>query len=102
LRRSCRRFRDSAEEAEKALGELVAVGMGTWETVVGTAGGRPPRTFVLSQDESSLSVTETPSIQGENRGFGDSDNSDMEKLNSLLAEAAHDGTDDEGSVEWTS
>jgi len=73
LRQGMRQFKDSTEVAEKALGELVKAGLGSWESVEsGEAGGRPTRRFQLAP---SVYVYETPLAPEKNGGFVDVDTS---------------------------
>ena len=97
LRQSMRRFRDSTEEAEQALDELVKAGIGTWGQVdPGSRGGRPTRVFRLS---TASTVYETPMKPEESEGFVDVDTVDGAEINRILDEAVEVEDPDE-EVEW--
>jgi hypothetical protein len=73
--RGLRRFRDMrADDVEAALNELVAAGIGAWETIAGDKGGQPARVFVLSEEwrhnpvKSPPSGDTTPQNPSENGG----------------------------------
>jgi hypothetical protein len=69
-----RRYRDSAEAAEQALGELVEAGVGRWMEAGPTdRGGRPPRSFQLVN---AVNVNETPRKPDGFGGFVDVDTVD--------------------------
>lgn len=84
LRQCMRRFRDSTEEAEKALTTLAKAGLGEWRTVEPTGlGGRPTAQFRLS---TVSTVDGTPAKPEETAGFGDVDSVDTTEINRRLAE----------------
>jgi hypothetical protein len=76
LRRRSRRF-TTGEDAEQALGVLVAAGVGEWHVPDRAKGGRPTRYFRFV---SPVSVSNTPSNPDENEGMGYGDNGDSEEI----------------------
>jgi len=97
LRQSMRRFKDSTDEAEQALDELVQAGIGTWEqSNPGGRGGRPTRVFSLSTPST---VYETPVNPEKSGGFVDVDTVDTTEINMMFAEVGDVENPDE-VMEW--